>query len=292
MVAPIVLAGAFAMIALGTSPIQRMINQPLNILIPNEILDPASLIEANAFGLVSDKSYRLEMKKHGFNHDRAKRLKKIAMTKLSPLDLIQLRRRGLITEKDFIKQIEMSRTDEKTVKQIEELSEFIPSVQDTIQFAVREGYREDIAETQRYDEDFPSNKRIREIELMDDKTYEKLKGSDRLIGQALQIGLKPQLLKIFWRIHWQLPSVSAGLEMFHRLRPEFNPTNPVTFETIKELLEKFPQWIYPLAVEVPRSYPGSPIRAIDIVDLALVTGYVLSMEKATGVYPRIWIGGS
>ncbi|KKN23126.1 hypothetical protein LCGC14_0908080 [marine sediment metagenome] len=238
MVAPLVVAAGIAyMLLSSTSPYQRFQSQQLNTLIPNEILDPASLIEARAFNLINDSRYKSEMKKHGFNATKAEKLEVITKTKLSPLDLIQLKRRGLISDEDFISQQQKSRTDDKTIDQIENLSKFIPGVQDTIQFAVREAYRDDIADKFGYDDDFPTTERVATIEEMNVSEHENLEGSDRLIAQALQIGLDPNILRRFWRAHWQLPSITAGLEMFHRLRPEFNPNNPVDFDTIKELLK-------------------------------------------------------
>ena len=286
MVAPLVVAAGIAyMLISSTSPYNRFQNQQLNKLIPNEILDPSSLIEAHAFGEISDKSFKEVMRRHGFDSKHSKQLKAITQTKLSAIDLIQLRRRGLISDKDFETQQKKSRTEDKTMSQIEMLSKFIPGVQDTIQFAVREAYRDDIALKFGYDDDFPNSARIREIELMDTNKYDNLEGTDRLIAQALQIGLDPLVLKSFWRIHWQLPAVTAGLEMFHRLRPEFNPANPVTFDDIKELLkiqDIAPFWQeriletsfnLPTRVDIRRMYVAGLLEQEDVYNLYQQRGY-------------------
>ncbi len=286
MVAPLVVAAGIAyMIISSTSPYNRMQSQQLNRVFPNEILDPASLIEAHAFGEIDDKRYREEMRIHGFNDGRARKLEVITKTKLSPLDLIQLKRRGLISEEDFISQQQKSRTDDKTISQIDLLSKFIPGVQDTISFAVREAYRDDIAAKFGYDDDFPTTERVATIEGMDVSEHENLEGSDRLIAQALQIGLEPDILRRFWRSHWQLPSITAGLEMFHRLRPEFNPDNPVDFDTIKELLkiqDIAPFWQdriletsfnLPTRVDVRRMYVAGLLTQQEVFDLYQQRGY-------------------
>ncbi len=286
MVALLVVAAGIAyMLISSTSPYNRFQNQQLNKLIPNEILDPSSLIEAHAFGEISDKSFKEVMRRHGFDSKHSKQLKAITQTKLSAIDLIQLRRRGLISDEDFETQQKMSRTGDKTVSQIEMLSKFIPGVQDTINFAVREAYRDDIASKFGYDDDFPPPERIRVIEEMDTDKYDNLEGSDRLIAQALQIGLEPDILRRFWRAHWQLPSITAGLEMFHRLRPEFNPDNPVDFETIKELLkiqDIAPFWQeriletsfnLPTRVDVRRMYVAGLLTQDEVYDLYQQRGY-------------------
>ncbi len=286
MVAPLVVAAGVAyMLLSSTSPYQRFQRQHLNKLIPNEILDPASLIEAHAFGEISDKSFKEIMRRHGFDSKHSKQFRAISQTKLSAIDLIQLRRRGLISDEDFLIQQKMSRTGDKTLSQIEMLSKFVPGVQDTIQFAVRESYRDDIASKFGYDDDFPNPVRIKEIERMDTNKYDNLEGSDRLIAQALQIGLDPDILRRFWRAHWQLPSITAGLEMFHRLRPEFNPDNPVDFETIKELLkiqDIAPFWQdriletsfnLPTRVDVRRMYVAGLLTQQEVYDLYQQRGY-------------------
>ena len=286
MVAPLVVAGGILyMLISSTSPYNRFQSQKLNTLVANEILDPASLIEARAFNLLDDEHFKNEMKKHGFKGSRSEQLEAITKTKLSPLDLIQLKRRGLISNEDFLIQQQKSRTDNKTISQIADLSKFIPGVQDTIQFAVREAYRDDIADKFGYDDDFPSTERVATIEAMNVSEHENLEGSDRLIAQALQIGLDPDILRRFWRAHWQLPSITAGLEMFHRLRPEFNPNNPVDFDTIKELLkiqDIAPFWQdriletsfnLPTRVDVRRMYVAGLLTQQEVFDLYQQRGY-------------------
>ena len=286
MVAPLVVAAGIAyMLLSSTSPYQRFQNQHLNKLIPNEILDPASLIEAHAFGELSEDSFKEVMRRHGFDSKHANQFRAITQTKLSAIDLIQLRRRGLISEEDFETQQKKSRTGDKTMSQIEKLSEFIPGVQDTIQFAVREAYRDDIAAKFGYDEDFPTPVRIATIERMTVDEHENLEGSDRLIAQSLQIGLDPSILRRFWRAHWQLPAVTAGLEMFHRLRPEFNPVNPVDIDTIKELLkiqDIAPFWqnriletsfVLPTRVDVRRMYVAGLLDREKVYNIYQQRGY-------------------
>ena len=286
MVAPLVVAAGFLfMLGSQSSPFQRFLTHNLNTVFPTEILDPASLIEAEAFGEITDDTFKSEMKKHGFDRRRTNDLRIITQTKLNSSDLIQLRRRGLISESDFRSQQKMSRTGDKIIAQIEDLSKYVPGVQDTIQFAVREAYRDDIAGKFGYDEDFPTADRIKAIEDMNPDQYDNLAGSDRLIAQALQIGLDPDILRRFWRSHWQLPSITAGLEMFHRLRPEFNPDNPVDFETIKELLkiqDIAPFWQeriletsfnLPTRVDVRRMYRAGSIDIQTVYDTYRDLGY-------------------
>ena len=286
MVAPLVVLGiGISMVLMPSSPFQRFINQNMNRLFPTELLDPASLIEAEAFGEISNKDFKVDMRRHGFNKKRTEHFRSITQTKLSPLDLIQLKRRGLISDKDFETQQKMSRTGDKTIDQIERLSEFVPGVQDTIQFAVREAYRDDIAAKFGYDDEFPTPAEIRIIELMNPSDYDRLDGMDRLIAQSLQIGLDPTILKRFWRAHWQLPAISAGLEMFHRLRPEFDPENPVTFDDIKELLkiqDIAPFWQeriletsfnLPTRVDVRRMYVAGLLEQEDVYNIYQQMGF-------------------
>ena len=65
----------------------------------------------------------------------------------------------------------------------------------------------------------------------------------------------------------------------------------IRFETLFELREKF-SWIggFQIVVELPRYYPGTNIRANDLIDLSLSCGFMLSFEGAIPVFPKEWKG--
>lgn len=103
-------------------------------------------------------------------------------------------------------------TDDRVANLIK-VREVLPGVQDLILFAVREAFRDDIAEKFELDADFPTD----------------------ITPFAEQIGLSEFWLEKYWRSHWQLPSVQAGYSMLHRLRPGV-VDRPFTQEDLETLL--------------------------------------------------------
>ena len=70
----------------------------------------------------------------------------------------------------------------------------LPPLQDIIRFAVREAWRDDISEKWGYDEEYPS-----------------------IVEEYIKrLGYDPDIGKRYWRAHWELPSVTLGMEMVHR----------------------------------------------------------------------------
>lgn len=72
---------------------------------------------------------------------------------------------------------------------------YIPTISDTITWAVREAFYDDYAKEFGTDEEYPAEK----------MTY-----------YGLKWGILPEELKYFWRAHWFLPSIGQGYEMLHR----------------------------------------------------------------------------
>ena len=73
-------------------------------------------------------------------------------------------------------------------------AEPIPGPGDLVRFAVREAWRDDVAEAWNYDEDAPPQ-----------------------LGEYLaKHGYDPEWAVRFWRAHWALPSIQQGFEMMHR----------------------------------------------------------------------------
>lgn len=103
-------------------------------------------------------------------------------------------------------------TDER-IDVLKEVRQIIPGPQDLIQMAVREAFRDDIAERFKYDDDFPED----------------------VVEWAERQGLSREWVKFYWRAHWDLPGVQAGYQMMHRLRPG-TTENPFTLDDLETQL--------------------------------------------------------
>lgn len=131
--------------------------------------------------------------------------------------------RGVLTpEQAYERMRELGYTDTR-IKEIANLWEIIPPVQDLITMVAREAFEEDIVQEIGLDAEFP-----------DDQTewLEKL-------------GLSPQWQHRYWRSHWQQPSVEMGFEMLHREDPD-NPGNSIIdlkgLDTLFRIQEIPPYW--------------------------------------------------
>ena len=70
----------------------------------------------------------------------------------------------------------------------------MPGVGELVRMGVREAYRDDVAAKWNYDADYPPG-------------FE---------ADMSKLGYLPQWSRRFWRAHWELPSVTLGMEMTHR----------------------------------------------------------------------------
>jgi len=100
MVAPLVAVvgavGAIMTIGSFASPLGRGITYGFNKAVPNLIPDAAALIELRWKRLISEEDFRNQMKSLGFSEQRTEFLFQASQNILNPLELINLKRRGLI----------------------------------------------------------------------------------------------------------------------------------------------------------------------------------------------------
>lgn len=121
--------------------------------------------------------------------------------------------RGLMSEPELRDELQARGYPSEDVENIIQSAPIIPQIQDLIRMAVREAFRDDIAERFQYDADFPQD----------------------VVQWAEKQGLSEQWVRYFWRAHWELPSVTAAFEMLHRLRPGVSET-PFTADDMETLL--------------------------------------------------------
>lgn len=150
--------------------------------------------------------------------------------KLSPLDIISLYRRGLITEDDYnekIRELGYIRTDD--ADNLYTLSNQIPPVSELIRMMVRDVA--DIALVNKFglDNDFTN------------------KWTGQLKDWGFQQGITDDFAKYEWRAHWSIPSPGQLYEFYHRYRkqgPAGSP--PVDLQTVTDALKQqdiLPYWI-------------------------------------------------
>jgi len=151
---------------------------------------------------------------------------------LPPMDLLLMKWRGLITEDQYMTFMSGHGFADQWIKKWSESKRFYPGPNDFIRFGVREVFKKDIVEKYGYDQDFPT-----EIQLPAEKA-----------------GIDLEVLKLYWRAHWELPAPRMGYEMLHR-----GVIDEEDLRTLLKISDYAPAWIQNM---IDISY--SPYTRVDV----------------------------
>lgn len=205
------------------NPIQRFIQQTFNLIFPNAIPGPEDLVIMRWRGLISREEYEHYMERWGFKKDWADKFYTQARRVLNISELIFLWRLGEIDEETLEKEAANLQIPKTQLDWYKKVTAWYPTPRDLVTFAVRDVWREDTVKKFGYDEEFP----------------------EEFANWAKKFGMSEYWAKIFWRAHWELPSLTLGFEAFHRLHPDYETETPVTEDDIKDLMrlhDVLPYW--------------------------------------------------
>lgn len=161
---------------------------------PNVNPTLAELINLRFRKQIAESEYFERVQEAGINQQYAQQLYEAAHSLLSAADYIALWRRGEMAESQCDDRLAELQLSPETIAHAKKSTEFIPSVQDVIRFAVREAYTPEIAAKFGQYEDMP----------------------ELYLREASKVGLPAENAKQFWAAHWELPSPTQGFEMFQR----------------------------------------------------------------------------
>ena len=119
---------------------------------------------------------------------------KIPLTLVDPAMLTILKRRGEIDEEKYRLEMGKHGFNSQNVDRFYKATEFYPSGTDFISFAVRDVFNPAVVEAGGLDDAFPTD----------------------IVEFAEKAGMPEDVLRWYWRAHWQLPSPQMGYEMLHR----------------------------------------------------------------------------
>lgn len=161
---------------------------------PLMIPDAATMVRMAQMRELKDDDFSRLMGESGYDVNLAHAMLRSARTYMSALDYIAGARRGLLSDDDAKTALaEMGFTAEDIVR-LWGVTEYIPTPEDLIRFAVRDIYDEGARQRQNLDAEFP----------------------DSFAGAALKIGMQSDTAKNYWAAHWNLPAPGQVFEMFHR----------------------------------------------------------------------------
>lgn len=187
----------------------------MNAASPNVIMLAAQQIEAYKRGGLSRDELTYYMKNLGFA-DKWIELWLLLYEVRLPSELVGpawLRDPGKFEK--YWKDVEAGGVTPDRVELMKELAYRVASMQDIIQFVVREVYTPEIAQKFGQFEEYP----------------------DAAEPDARKAGVRPELLKQYWAAHWDLPGITQGFEMLHR-----GVIDKATLELLLKARDVMPYW--------------------------------------------------
>lgn len=169
---------------------------------PQSIPSEAECVNLYLAGEIDEQTMRCLVRANGSYDTWYSKIANSGRTKLSNDQIIQLNRRGILNNDTADKLMRGNGvTQEFEQNWMYRATEAMPSVSDIVRFMVRDAGDNTVAG--KYGTDA----------ALDDKYGPQLKAWAK--GQ----GITDEVMKYYWRSHWEIPSNTALFEMLHRLRP-------------------------------------------------------------------------
>jgi len=217
----------------------------------------------------------------------------------SPQDLINLRYRGIIEEKQYENWMKENGFDEEKAEQLYKGAETLLNASELITAKWRgiidekEYYnrmekigitKENASKLEQISKYYPSAQDFIRFAVRDvfDEDVVKRYGYDEkfptaIVPYAQKTGVSEEQLKWYWRAHWELPSVREGFEMLHR-----RVINKDDLEVLLKIADIAPYWVDKLIkisyfpytrVDVRRMYRAGVLSKEQVYNSYLDLGY-------------------
>ena len=135
-----------------------------------------------------------DLNAQGYTNEDVDIVQQLVEQIIPPLDLLDWWRREIIPEGEMQTRMFNQGFKVEDIEALTEASFHLPGVADIITMSVREVFNPEIARKFGQFDEYPSE----------------------LTEWGRKIGVKEEVLKLFWAAHWQLPSLQMGYEMLHR----------------------------------------------------------------------------
>ena len=227
--------GGFVQNWIGAPVLQFMQSNIYNINFnnPQRIPSEAELVSLYLANEIDEGQMRCLVRANGSYDTWYSKIANANRTRISNEQIIQLYRRGIIPGSYADKALrDNGILNQNEANMLYRATESMPSVSDIVRFMVRDADDNSVAAKYGTDSAF------------DAKYGEQLKSWAR--GQ----GITDDVLRYYWRSHWEIPSNTALFEMLHRLRPNRQSSGggtgvTVTTNDIKDALvvnDMLPFW--------------------------------------------------
>lgn len=189
-------------------------------------------------GIMDADKWKNATKRYSWNADQVEYLKHLYYSKFDQGTIIPLYYRGILDKPKTVNRIRrLYGCNFEDANKIIDSSQFVPPVSDLLRFAVRDVYDEGAVQRLELDAEYGNISEIfpwaRAVGIPDKTTIFK-------DGNPIS----RDVLKDYWRAHWQLISPTQGYEGLHRLRPDrihlyqqmVPGIKPFTFSELNDLL--------------------------------------------------------
>jgi hypothetical protein len=235
-------------------PVNREIARQINSRLKREQISINEAIEAYHRGVINENTLREILYTYGLNDENINRLVSISKSIITIADTISAFRHNEITKDEYDNLLKQNGVDERNRRYFEIATKIYPSLSDLVRFSVREVFNSSVVERYKYAEDMPQ----------------------RFIEEAKKAGLDEEYAKMYWLAHWELPSISMGLEMFRR-----GVISKDEFSELLKLQDIAPLWrekIIQVLYELPTRVDLRRMYRIGVVD----ENYVYNTYKKLG----------
>lgn len=228
------------------------------------------------------------LKKYKFKASQGQMLMKYLSPKFTDAIVFGNYLRGNVSKPDTIKAVrKLYGCDETQAKGILDLTQFLPQVSDIIRFSVRDVYNEAVVQDMQMDAEYTD-----QVELPDWANAIGL-GKATITNKDGAV-ITRDILKDYWRAHWELMSPTQGYQAFHALRPnrmwryDIQFPNLVPFELsdlenllrANDYLPKHRQWLAATSatqigrIDLRRLYESDEINDEELVERYKDIGYL------------------
>lgn len=235
-------------------PLSELMSQQAWSSWPNRIPSLADALALRRAGIIPASQFKEWCNKNGFDIQISDDLLESTASLLTPLDYVALWRRSKLSESELNKYLERLGYPATEIPKLLLASEIQPNPSDVVRFAVREAYSPKTVADYGLDQDTP----------------------DEYIEGAKATGLSEEFAKLYWRAHWELPSISQANEMLHR--------GVITEQIHSELLRA--QDVMPYWRDKLKAISYNPLTRVDIRRV-----YNMGLLDETGVFKAYKDGG-
>lgn len=175
-------------------PVSRNLEHQGERVFRSHLIDLGSAVLMKQRGLISEDEYNVIMQMNGVQDDTITAYTGLGKPLYDDSTLTQLFWRKEISDGELWQHLQQRGMDEGQYMHWKEIRQVIPSPNELISIAVREGFNDAVAQQFGYDEDYPV-----------------------IAAQwAEKQGMTQTFFKAAWRAHWNLPGLVQVREMYHR----------------------------------------------------------------------------